>query len=58
MTVRGLNRCREEKLGKIQEFARIIFVDDLKKNSFDPEDSRPLQKRPVYEAQDVLKVVC
>lgn len=54
MTIRGLNRCRERK---IQEFARIIFVDDLSTFSRKAEHARPMKKRPDFEAQDGPKIV-
>lgn len=55
ITIRGLNRCRERK--QIQEFARVVFVDNLANFSVNPEHARPMKKQPIYEAQDGPKVV-
>lgn len=57
ITVRGLGLCKQYNY-KIQEFARIIFVDDLKNHVRNVEDHRPLKKRPAFELQDILKIVC
>lgn len=57
ITVRGLGLCKRYN-GKIQEFARIIFVDNLRNHERKFEDYRPLKKRPAYEKQNVLKIVC
>lgn len=56
ITVRALNRGGQKRT--IQEFARIVFVDDLRDFSVDRQHARPLKKRPIYEAQDGLKIVC
>lgn len=42
---------------KTQEFARIIYVDNLKDHKPAFEDYRPLENRPAYESQNVLKIV-
>lgn len=57
ITVRGLGLCMRYNY-KTQEFARIIFVDNLKEHKRKFDDYRPLEKRPIYEIQDVLKIVC
>lgn len=44
MTVRGLTVC---KVG-LQEFARIIFVDDINNFVKKPEHHGPLEDRPSY----------
>lgn len=56
ITVRGLGLCKLYNY-KTQEFARIIFVNDLKEHKRKFDDYRPLKNRPIYEAQDVLKLV-
>lgn len=43
---------------KLQEFARIIFVDDILNHSKKLEDHKPLEERPSYESQDFPKIVC
>lgn len=48
MTVRSYAECRPKK---IQEFARIIFVDDIVKHSRKAEDHAPLKIRPLYDLQ-------
>lgn len=53
--MRGLARCEDTKL---QEFARVIFVDDLKTHVRKYEDHEPLAIRPDYYAfNDSLKSV-
>lgn len=54
LTVRALDRCSVQKL---QEFARIIFVDDIFNYTSRVEDHRPLERRPTYESLDVPKIV-
>lgn len=54
ITLRGLDTCRELKT---QEFARIIFVDDITNYSAKAEDHEPLKDIPSYESQDVPKIV-
>lgn len=55
LIVRGLDAC---KYLKLQEFARIIFVDDIYNHSKKLEDQKPLKERPDYESQDFPKIVC
>lgn len=52
ITVRALGWCIETKL---QEFARIIFVDNFETNTRQFEDHEPLKIRPDYT--DVSKIV-
>lgn len=54
MIVRALRDC---KLNKIQEFARIILVEDIFKHVKTNEDHEPLTERPAYETLDVPKIV-
>lgn len=54
LTVRLLGACEEMQ---IQEFARIIFVDDILNHARTPNDQRPLKKRPSYKSV-TPKVVC
>lgn len=54
MTVRALRDCRPRK---IQEFARIIVVDDILKHGKTNEDHEPLKERPAFESLDVPKIV-
>lgn len=55
LTVRALGVCRDLKL---QEFARIIFVNSITNYTSLFEDYEPLKKRPAYESLDVPKIVC
>lgn len=54
MTVRALRDCRQHK---IQEFARIILVDDVLKHVKFHEDHEPLKERPAFESLDTPKIV-
>lgn len=57
MKVRALGNCRNFEL---QEFARIIFIDDFETHSPKLEDHEPLAERPNYftqENEDSLKSV-
>lgn len=54
MTVRALRDCRPHK---IQEFARIIFVNDVHKHVKMHEDHEPLEDRPTFESLDTPKIV-
>lgn len=55
LTVRALGLCRSLKL---QEFARVIFVDRITNYTSLFEDYEPLKERPAYDALDVPKIVC
>lgn len=55
MTVRTLGAC--EPL-KIQEFARIIFVDNIYNYTTKHVDQKPLKKRPSYESVTPKLVCC
>lgn len=46
LTVRTCGTCI---LARVQEFARIIFVDDILNHSKKIEDHQPLLMRPPYE---------
>lgn len=54
MNVRTLSGCSHLK---IQEFARLKFVDDVLNHDADIEDYEPLAKRPTYHT-DIPKIVC
>lgn len=54
MTVRALRDCKPHK---IQEFARIILVEDILKHVKKNEDHEPLKERPTFESLDVPKIV-
>lgn len=54
MTIRALGRCESKKL---QEFARIIFVDDYSTHKPKYEDHEPLTQRPSYDSLNVPKIV-
>lgn len=54
MTIRALDTT---KAFKAQEFARIIFVDDINNYSAKLSDHEPLKQRPAYESLDVPKIV-
>lgn len=54
VTVRGLGGC---KLQEIQEFARIIFVDDLNNYTKRVEDHAPLEDKPAYQSLNITKRV-
>lgn len=54
LTLRGLDTCREVKS---QEFARIIFVDNIYDYSAKLEDHEPFKEVPSFESLDVPKIV-
>lgn len=54
MTVRGVTICA---MFKVQEFARIIFVDDIHNHATKLEDHEPLKERPSYESLDYPRTV-
>lgn len=54
ITVRVLGACLDEKL---QEFARIIFVDDIINYSKKFDDYEQLKERPAFESLDVPRIV-
>lgn len=55
LTVRALGVCRDLKL---QEFARIIFIDSITNYTSLFEDYEPLKEKPSYELLDIPKTVC
>lgn len=57
MTVRLLGPCVKAFHQTIQEFARIIFVDDINNYARSFADQRPLKYRPAFESLDVPKTV-
>lgn len=54
MSVRGLLSCKERRL---QEFAKIIFVDDLSNFTAMLGDHEPPRERPNYDPADVQRIV-
>lgn len=50
LTIRALGGCTSNK---IQEFARIIFVDNIFNHPRKYEDQAPLTKRPSYDSVSV-----
>lgn len=56
-SLRMVGFCRTVAELRVQEFARIIFVDDINNFSKKVEDQKPLQYRPSYESFEVPKTV-
>lgn len=54
MSVRGLLSCKQKRL---QEFAKIIFVDDFSNFTAKNEDHQPPRERPNYDPADVQRIV-
>lgn len=54
LTVRGLEACRDFFT---QEFARIIFVDDIHNYSTKIENHEPFHQRPDYATLNIPKIV-
>lgn len=54
ITVRALFFCAQFKL---QEFARIVFVDNIHNHTAKLEDHEPLKQRPAFESLDHPKTV-
>lgn len=45
------------KFIKLQEFARIIFVDNIRNYTIKADDHEPLKEAPTYESLDYPKTV-
>lgn len=54
LTVRGVTGC---KILKLQEFARILFVDDIHNYTRKLEHHEPLKEMPKYDSLDYPKTV-